>query len=57
MNIWKGLKHTVTVFTNGGQPIRRATPKKPKGITGRQWKKMRRAAREKLKAQEAQRAG
>jgi len=46
MNIYKGLDHQVKVFSGkDGQPLKSRKPKRPEGMSGRQWKKFRKAAR------------
>lgn len=64
-NIWKGLNHQIQVFSRkDGMPIRSTEPQRPAGMSGRQWKRLKRAARkvkrgaEQMKAaQEKQVAG
>lgn len=46
MNIFRGLDHTVKIFqAKDGKGLHSRKVKRPEGMSGRQWKKLRKAAR------------
>ena len=46
MNIFKGLNHLVKVHSmKDGSPLKSGKRRRPEGMSGRQWRKARKAAR------------
>ena len=54
MNIFSKFAHKVKLFSSENGPLRTRKVKRPAGMSGRQWKKARKAARRNFKAPGAQ---